>query len=362
METENIMDPKRTILIVDDDITSLRLIQAVLKASYDPAPARSGEQALTYLEKHTPDLILLDLDMPGMNGYEVLGRLKADPRWKEIPVIFLTGREGVESEVRALTLGAVDYMQKPVMEELVLARVKTHLELEMYRRRLAALVEEKTQDLARKNVILEHMQEIIISIMARTTEYRDQMTGGHISRTREYSALLIRHIPDVDPNFEIDPEYARNIALASQLHDIGKIAIPDAILLKPGKLTDEEWAIMKTHSQHGADILVDAAMELGSRTLLDVAREIALGHHEKWDGTGYPQGLKGEEIPLSARITTFADVYDALRSKRPYKDPFSRIDAEKTILEERGTHFDPMLTDVFSRIQSEFDRLHNEIR
>lgn len=355
-------ETRRTILIVDDDITSLRLIQAVLKTSYDPAPARSGEQALTYLEKHTPDLILLDLDMPGMNGYEVLGRLKADSRWRDIPVIFLTGREGVDSEVRALTLGAVDYMQKPVMEELVLARVKTHLELEMYRRRLAGLVEEKTQDLARKNTILEHMQEIIISMMARTTEYRDQVTGGHISRTREYAALLIRHIADVDPNFEIDPEHARNIALASQLHDIGKIAIPDAILLKPGKLTDEEWTIMKTHTSQGADLLTEAATELGSRSLLDTAREIALFHHEKWDGSGYPKGLKGEEIPLSARITTIADVYDALRSRRPYKDLFSHEAARRTILEERGTHFDPLLTDVFALIHPEFDRLYIEIQ
>ncbi|MDR3230170.1 MAG: response regulator, partial [Synergistaceae bacterium] len=220
------MENKRKVLIVDDEITSLRVLQSVLKDVYDTAPARSGEQALNYLQRFTPDIILLDIDMPVMNGYEVLGRLKSEPRWKDIPVIFLTGREGVESEVRGLSLGAVDYMQKPINEELVLARLNTHLELEMYRKKLSDLVDQKTRDIAQKNAILERIQEVIIVMMAHATEYRDQMTGGHIRRTREYVALIIDHISDIDPNYKLDPEYAANIPSASQLHDIGKVAIP----------------------------------------------------------------------------------------------------------------------------------------
>ncbi|MDR1873724.1 MAG: response regulator [Synergistaceae bacterium] len=357
---------KRKVLIVDDDVTSLRVLQSVLKGIYDTAPARSGEQALNYLRRFTPDIILLDIDMPVMNGYEVLGRLKADSRLKDIPVIFLTGREGVESEVRGLSLGAVDYMQKPINEELVLARLNTHLELEMYRKKLSDLVDRKTRDLAQKNAILEHIQEIIIVMMAHATEYRDQLTGGHIRRTREYVALIIDyifdHVSDIDPNYKIAPEYAANIISASQLHDIGKVAIPDAVLLKPGKLDDEEWKIMKTHPQHGADILTGAATELGSQSLLDVAREISLAHHEKWDGSGYPSGLKGEAIPISARITSISDVYDALRDKRPYKAGFDHEAARKIILEGRGTHFDPLLTDVFDQIHPEFGRLYDTIK
>ncbi len=356
------MENKRIILIVDDDVTSLRLLQAVLKDLYETAPARSGEQALTYLEQHTPDVILLDLDMPVMNGYEVLGRLKSDARWKDIPVIFLTGREGVESEIKALTLGAVDYMQKPIINELVLARLNTHLELEMYRKQLSRLVQQKTQALEEKNTILQHLQEVIIAMMAHATEYRDQMTGGHISRTRGYVSLIIDHIPDIAPNFKIDPEYAFNIVRASQLHDIGKVAIPDAILLKPGKLTEEEWGVMKTHPMHGANILAEAAAELGSKSLLDVAREISLAHHEKWDGSGYPGGLKGAAIPLSARITTVGDVYDALRNVRPYKNCFTHEAAYEIIMEGRGTHFDPLLIDVFALVHAEFDKLYNEVK
>lgn len=355
-------ESKRKVLIVDDDITSLRVLQSVLKGIYDTAPARSGEQALTYLQRFTPDIILLDIDMPVMNGYEVMGRLRADPRWKDIPVIFLTGREGVESEVRGLSMGAVDYMQKPINEELVLARLNTHLELEMYRKRLSDLVDQKTRDLAQKNAILEHIQEIIIVMMAHATEYRDQVTGGHIRRTREYVDLLLSHIPDIDPGHALDPDYIKTIAIASQLHDIGKVAIPDAVLLKPGKLTDEEWKIMRTHPVHGADILTDAASELGSKSLLDAAREIALAHHEKWDGTGYPYGLKGEAIPLSARATAVADVYDALRDKRPYKDGLDHEGARKIILEGRGSHFDPTLVDVFDHIHPEFGRLYDSVK
>jgi putative two-component system response regulator len=268
----------------------------------------------------------------------------------------------VESEVRGLSLGAVDYMQKPINEELVLARLNTHLELEMYRKKLSDLVDQKTRDLAQKNAILERIQEVIIVMMAHATEYRDQMTGGHIRRTREYVALIIDHIPDIDQNYKLDPEYAGNIPSASQLHDIGKVAIPDAVLLKPGKLTDEEWIIMRTHPRHGADILTGAAAELGSQSLLDVAREIALAHHEKWDGSGYPQGLKGEAIPVSARITAIADVYDALRDKRPYKPGFDHEAACQIILEGKGSHFDPMLIDVFEHIQVEFGRLYDEIK
>jgi putative two-component system response regulator len=253
-------------------------------------------------------------------------------------------------------------MQKPINEELVLARLNTHLELEMYRKKLSDLVDQKTRDLAQKNAILEHIQEIIIVMMAHATEYRDQMTGGHIRRTREYVALTIDHIPDINQDYAPAPEYAANIVPASQLHDIGKVAIPDAVLLKTGKLTDEEWKIMKTHPQHGADILTDAAAELGSQSLLDVAREIALAHHEKWDGGGYPHGLKGEAIPISARITSVADVYDALRDKRPYKPGFDHETARQIILEGRGTHFDPLLTDVFERVHPEFGRLYDTIK
>lgn len=339
---------RHTILVVDDDVTSLRLIQNHLKDGYHIAPARSGAQALEYLAQgNVPDLILLDIEMPQMNGYELIERLKETPSWRHIPVIFLTGREGLESELKGFELGAVDYLTKPAKRELIRARIAVQLELEMYRKELSRLVDERTSALREKTESLERLQGITLAMMAQATEFRDVETGQHIERTKHYVAGLIECLPHDDPQYVVTPEEAEVIAHASQLHDIGKVAIPDAILLKRGKLDPEEWAIMRTHPRHGADLLEKAVAEYGAKSLLDVAREVALGHHEKWDGSGYPQGLAGLAIPLSARLTAVADVYDALRSVRPYKEGFPHEEAMRMIAADSGAHFDPVLVEAF---------------
>jgi putative two-component system response regulator len=241
-------------------------------------------------------------------------------------------------------MGAADYIHKPIQPKLVLARIKAQIELNAYRRRLSKLVHEKTSTIMK-------LQEVTIGMLAVATEYRDGCTGQHINRTTELVRILIENIPpSVPPEYRIDDEHKLNIIKASQLHDIGKVAVPDNILLKPGKLTASEWAVMREHAAKGADLLREAVMELDADSMLDVAREIALHHHEKWDGQGYPYGLKGEEIPLSARIMAVADVYDALVSKRPYKEPMSKEEARDIIVAGKGTHFDPVLVDVFAKI------------
>ena len=334
-----------TILVVDDNPTNLRFLQEILKDDYKIYASPSGERALAFLEKKIPDLILLDIEMPGIDGYEMIGRLKNDSRWVDIPVIFLTAQEGRDKELQAFSMGAVDYILKPISYGVVLSRVRLHMELEMYKKRLEEMVELKTIELL-------HTQDSILDMLSNLTAYRDNETGAHIKRTTIYVELIAKHLLSINhPGYVISREYAENMTRSSKLHDIGKIGVPDNILLKPGRLTPEEFEIIKQHTVLGAQILDDAIADLSTTSpFLYVGREIVLGHHERWDGSGYPQQQKGTEIPLSARVMAIADVYDALISKRPYKKAFTHEEAMEVILQSSGTHFDPHLMELCAPI------------
>jgi putative two-component system response regulator len=341
-----------SILVVDDDATNLRMLHEILSPSYKVYAAPSGERAMTFLERQHPDLILLDVEMPGLNGYQVIKRLKDIPELASIPVLFLTAQEGRDKEETALRLGAVDYILKPITAGVVLARVNLHMELEIYRKRLETLVGQKTAQLSRT-------QDSILDILAGVTAWRDSGTGGHIVRTTAYSRLIVDCLLEKNhPNYTISPEYGQNIIKASKLHDIGKVAISDGILLKPGKLTGEEFEVIKKHTTFGAQMIDDAIKDLGDASnFLHVAREIVIGHHEWWDGSGYPKALGGDEIPISGRIMAIADIYDSLTSERPYKCALNHSEAMRIILEETGTHFDPLLIDMLKSVFERFEEI-----
>ena len=343
---------KHKILAVDDEVTTLKLLENTLKPLCEIRLTTSAEQALTYLEKESPTIILLDVEMPGMNGYEMLKKVKNIPTASEVPVIFLTGRNDVESEVKAFEMGAKDYLHKPIIAPLVLARAKLHIELEEYRRDLNKLVLKRTQ-------ALQHLQEVIISMLADVTESRDENTGFHVSRTMWNVRLIAEKLKETG-QYDFSDESIDNLVKASQLHDIGKVRIPDLILLKPDILTTEEYTAMKKHTQCGFNLLSKAVAKLEEESLLNMAQEIALYHHERWDGTGYPQGLKGEKIPISARIMSIADVYDALRTERPYKKALPALEAKKIILEGKGSQFDPKLVDIFEEILPKLESVYLE--
>ncbi len=351
LEKDRYLRPK-SILVVDDDPTNLRMLQEILKISYKVYAAPSGERALAFLEKHVPDLILLDVEMPGMSGYEVISRLKESSRWHSIPVIFLTAQEGREKEEKAFSLGAVDYIQKPIMAGIVNARVNLHLELESYRKSLENLVESKT-------IQLQRTQDSILDILGNITGFRDSGTGGHITRTTIYSHLLAENlVGHKNPSYVIPQEYADHITKSSKLHDIGKVAIPDSILHKPARLTPEEFETIKLHTTYGAQFIDDAIADLGDdSSFLHIAREIVIAHHEWWDGAGYPCKLAGEQIPISARIMAISDVYDSLISSRPYKGTMPHSEAMGIIYKETGNHFDPTLVEISRDVFDEFEKI-----
>lgn len=342
---------KSMILVVDDDPTNLRFLNEILKDEFETCLSPSGARALKFLERHTPDLILLDIEMPDMNGYDVIRALKSDASLSEIPVVFLTGQEGRDKEQEALDLGAVDYIVKPITAGIVRSRVSLHIELMHYRKHLEKLVDIRTSQLRRT-------QDAILDILANMTSFRDNETGAHIKRTTNYAAIMVRNLKEKSyPGYLIDDIYGECIVKSAKLHDIGKVAVPDNILLKPARLTVLEYEMIKQHAVYGAQILDTAIEELGegeSSYFLTVAREIIATHHEKWDGSGYPLGLKGEEIPLSGRILAIVDVYDALISHRPYKSSYSHEVAISIILKDAGTHFDPTLVRLSEDIFDEF--------
>lgn len=347
---------KPIILIVDDDVTTLRLLQEFLQSEHRVRPAPSGATALAFLNHTIPDLVLLDVEMPDMDGYDVIRAMKSNERWKNIPIIFLTGIEDQEKEETAFNLGAVDYILKPFSVGNVRARIRLHLELEFYRQKLEARVGIRTSQLKRT-------QAAILNILANMTAFRDNETGAHIKRTTNYSQALVENLIQINhPEYQVEPIYADSIIKSAKLHDIGKVAIPDSILFKPGRLTPEEFDIIKKHTVYGTDILDDAMDDLGDTSyFLSVAREIIIGHHEKWDGSGYPSGIRGSSIPLSARIMAIADVYDALISRRPYKEPFPHEQAVAIILKDAGTHFDPTLIELSKGLMLEtFHKIADE--
>jgi putative two-component system response regulator len=321
--------PRPVVLVVDDTPFNIDVLRGVLSSSCVLKVATNGEKALTLAQSSPqPDLVLLDVMMPGMDGYEVCRRLKRNEDTRHIPVIFVTSMSEVEDEKRGFEAGGVDYITKPVSPPLVQARVATHLKLYAHERHLTELVKARTRE-------LEETRLEVIRRLGRAAEFKDDETGQHVIRMSHYVRLLAEAIGL--PSAEVEVFFH-----AAPMHDIGKIGIPEAILLKPGKLTPEEWEVMKRHPAIGAGII-------GRHTnaLLETARIMALTHHEKWDGSGYPRGLKGEGIPLAGRIVAIADVFDALSSARPYKQAWSIEDSMAFIEQHAGSHFDPTLVERF---------------
>ncbi|MGZ5006948.1 MAG: response regulator [Methylobacter sp.] len=340
----------QTILIVDDSPENLTVLSELLLPIYRVRAATSGQKALRIAQTSPrPDLILLDVMMPDMDGYQVFEQLRADPANCDIPVIFVTSMDNMEAELYGLDLGAVDYITKPIVPPIVLARVHTHLELKQARDWLRDQNGYLESEIAKRMAENELIQEVSIRALAHLAETRDPETGNHILRTQGYVQQLALYL-QTHPRFAsvLNDRYIRLLTRSAPLHDIGKVGIPDAILQKPGPLTADEWTIMKTHAQLGHEAIELAEKDAAeSVEFLSLAKEIAHWHHEKWDGTGYPDGLTGDAIPISARIMALADVFDALISKRVYKKPMTYDEVQNIIAAGRGQHFDPDMTDAF---------------
>jgi putative two-component system response regulator len=361
-----------TVLVVDDMPDNLRLMSDLLKDVYNVKVSRSGETAIDIVNSYIqPDLILLDIMMPEMDGYEVCSHLKSNPKTEKIPIIFLSSKNEVSDETKGFELGAVDYITKPISPSIVLSRVKTHLEMKKLHDMLRDEnnIMKKMQDFLRdQNNFLENeiksrtleiiaIQDVTIHAMASLAETRDSDTGNHIRRTQFYVKVLAEKIRNHYrfSSFLNDDKVIEMLFKSAPLHDIGKVGIPDKILLKPGKFEPYEFEIMKTHTTLGRDAILQAERELGIEVpFLKYAKEIAYYHQEKWDGSGYPEGLAGDSIPISARLMSLADVYDALISRRVYKDGMSHEKAVKIITDGKGTHFDPDIVEAFLVLQDEF--------
>jgi len=357
MDSPTDNDNVPTILAVDDTPVNLSLITGLLKSHYRVKVANSGEKALRVVHSDSPpDLVLLDVMMPDLDGIEVCRRMKDDPRTRHIPVIFLTAMSKSEDERIGLEAGAVDYITKPISPPILLARVKTHLQLKAGQDFLKDKNTYLESEVYRRTREVQAIQDVTIFTMASLAETRDNETGNHIRRTQHYVKALAIKLRD-HPRFAgYFTDHVTDLLFKSApLHDIGKVGIPDKILLKPGKLTPEEFEIMKTHTTLGRDAIEQAERQLGTPVeFLKVAKEIAYSHQEKWDGSGYPEGLAGDAIPVSARLMAVADVYDALISRRVYKPAFTHERAIELITEGRGKHFDPDITDAFLEIREEF--------
>lgn len=359
-----ISDMRKTVFLVDDEMINLKVGKNALSDAYNVFASESGESMLELINNVSPDLILLDVKMPGMDGYEVIRHLKANKNTADIPVIFLTSLNDEETEIKGLSAGAVDYIIKPFSAPSLLKRIEIHLLIESQKQKLLSqktelqhlnnnlhqMVEDKTQTVT-------ELKDAILSTMAELVEYRDEGTGGHIARTQSYVEILLRGMKEHGV-YEAELEAVdESLALQScQLHDIGKIAISDAILLKPGKLTPEEFEKIKEHTVFGEKVILKLKDKTIDSDFAEYARVFAISHHEKWNGCGYPRGLKGEEIPLLGRIMAIADVYDALVELRPYKAPYTHDEAVRIILEGKGNHFDPTLVDLFEKINVEFEK------
>ncbi len=341
------MHEKHLILMVDDDPVNLKQAQMILEKQYRVVTATSGARALAFLQKNVPDLILLDIKMPVIDGFEMLERIRDIESCALTPVIFLTSDSSAATETKCLSAGATDFIGKPFVPQVLQKRVERTLEIEMHRKNLEELVSAKVEELT-------HLQEAVIVGIANLIESRDKYTGEHVKNTQNYVSLLTRELqrrelyPDV-----LDEEYAEHTIKAAVLHDVGKIKIPDSILTKPGRLTEEEFETIKLHTTYGDDIITDIIGDVEDKYYVRIARYIARSHHERWDGKGYPDGVAGEDIPLCARIMALADVFDALASERCYKKPILPIDRVFDILNENsGTQFDPNLTKIFLELKT----------
>ena len=358
------VNEKATIMIVDDTVENLRILNEILSLTeYRVLAFKKGQMALDAIFREKPDLILLDIMMPEIDGYDVCQRLKISPVTKDIPVIFISGLSGVDDKVKAFEMGGIDYITKPFQAEEVLARVKTHIklyrlqaQLEEYNRHLEGKIDERAKELL-------NAQRALSLALAKLTESRDYETGQHIERVQNLCQTLACYTKEAGYYQSIlTHDFIQDLFYASALHDIGKVGIPDDILLKQGKLDEMEFAIIKKHVDIGADTLLDVMKYHTNNMILNMGVEVIKYHHEKWNGKGYNVGLSGESIPLSARIMALIDVYDALRSKRPYKEAWTHADACKLIESEKGLHFDPILVEVFLTNHLEFDRIFSEIK
>ncbi len=348
---------KPTILVVDDIPENIDLLREVLEGNYRTKIAINGEKALKIVfSDNKIDLILLDIMMPGMSGYEVCMQLKANPNTRDIPIIFITAMSEVDDERKGLEMGAVDYITKPISPPIVQARIKTQLAAKRVQDFLRDQNKFLEQEIEKRTREVMALQDVTIHTMASLAETRDSDTGNHIRRTSNYVKVLAEKLK-VHPRFGyfLTDKTIELLFKSAPLHDIGKVGIPDRILLKPGKFEPHEFEIMKTHTTLGRDAIMAAERDLGIEVdFLKFAKEIAYSHQEKWDGSGYPQGLSGDNIPISARLMAVADVYDALISRRVYKDGMTHQQAVNIITEGRGKHFDPDIVDAFLSLQTEF--------
>lgn len=332
-----------SVLIVDDTVENLDILTEVLKDEYNIKVATNGNTALKVAEKTLPDIILLDIMMPDMDGYEVCLKLKENPLTTKIPIIFITAKNQELDEIKGFALGAVDYITKPINSVITKIRIRTHLALSDKKKNLEIEIKEKTKELYETRLEIIHK-------LSKAAEYRDDATGHHIERVSRYSYTIAKE-------YGLEEKECETLLNASPMHDIGKIGIPDDILKKTAKLTVEEFDIIKRHSIIGAEIIGHTDNEL-----IHIAKIIALEHHEKWNGKGYPKGLKGEEINLYARITSVADVFDALLSKRPYKEPWDANDTIEWIKKQSGEDFDPKVVDAFVRAIPELLKIEKIFR
>ncbi len=356
MSDANDFTARQTILIVDDTPDNITLLSTLLKERYKTKVATNGERALKVAATNPPpDLILLDIMMPGMDGYEVCQRLKANAETSDIPVIFLTAKAQAEDEEKGLKLGAVDYITKPISPPIVLARIETHLNLKNAQQFLQDSNAFLEAEVRRRTQEVVAVQDATILAMASLAEARDNETGNHLLRIQHYIRVLARKLQK-HPRFAnfLNDETIELLAKSAPLHDIGKVGIPDRILLKPGPLNAEEFEIMKTHTILGRDAILAAEKQLTTTTsFLRFAREIAYYHQERWDGSGYPEGLSGHNIPISARLMAVADTYDTLVSRRLYKPALPHEQVVAQIREGRGVLFDPDIVDAFLDIADE---------
>lgn len=359
------MNPVPKILIVDDKKVNRELLKRHLfSAGYmEICEAASGREAVEQAQANKPDLVLLDIVMPEMDGYEVCNTLKADHKLKDIPVIFLSALTETIDKVKAFAEGGVDYIAKPFAFEEVQARVQTHLkihylqqDLEKHNKHLEQMVAEKVKEISDSQIAT-------IFAIAHLAETRDYETGMHLERTRDYCRLLATWLGE-HPDYRdtVTEDYVRRIYETTPLHDIGKVGVPDAVLLKPGKLTAEEFEAVKKHTTIGARTLKEVEERYPGNAFIAMGTQIARSHHEKWDGSGYPDGLSGKDIPLPARIMALVDVYDALRSQRPYKEPFSHAKSRDIIVGDQGRHFDPLMVEAFISLEHEFVAVHHQMK
>jgi len=356
------MIKQRKIVAVDDSLTNLAALKNILKSRYEVYPASSAVKMFDLLEHIEADLILLDVQMPGLSGYDAMRLLKNNPAYKDIPTIFVTAMNSESSEIEGLELGAVDYIYKPYVAQLLLRRIETHMSLAEHKRDLQDLNAIIQQKLIDRIGMVFNLQTSILNIVASMVESRDDTTGGHIYRIQEYLKCLIEGVMEQNTYSDEISSWDMDFVLpSSQLHDLGKIAISDTILNKPGKLTDEEFEIMKSHAQIGIDAIRRMEQNTKDSSFLQHAKVFAGAHHEKWDGSGYPNGLCGNDIPLEGRFMAIADVYDALVSIRPYKEPLTPAKAAEIIRAGSGTHFDPTLIDVFDTVSDKFEAIASSV-